>query len=101
MIYDPLLSNENLIENDIKENNINENNINEKIPQSILNFLTKENYTLVRFKGIKSIQKVKCAHFNMVKNNNFSFEFEEKENFYFFIVKQENENYIKKIKKII
>jgi hypothetical protein len=96
MIYDPLLSNENLIENDIKENNINENNINEKIPQSILNFLTKENYTLVRFKGIKSIQKVKCAHFNMVKNNNFSFEFEEKENFYFFIVKQENENYIKK-----
>ncbi len=94
MIYEPLLQNENIIENEKKENNINQN-IEEKIPQSIINFL-EEKYTLVRFKGIKSVQKVKCAHFKMVKNNTFTFEFEEKENYYFFIVKEENENYIKK-----
>ena len=91
MIYEPINSNENLIDNEIN-GSINKN---DKIPQSILNFLAEENYTLVTFNEINSIQKVKCAHFKL-DNKHFTFDFEENDNYYFFIVKQENENYIKR-----
>ena len=41
----------------------------ENIPLSIQTFLDKNNYELVKFKGMKSIYKVKCAYLKSVENH--------------------------------
>ena len=71
----------------------------ENIPLSIQTFLDKNNYELVKFKGMKSIYKVKCAYLKSVENHkkNFLFEYDENKNYYFFIVKKENPKYLNQI----
>ena len=71
----------------------------ENIPLSIQTCLDKNNYELVKFKGMKSIYKVKCAYLKSVENHkkNFLFEYDENKNYYFFIVKKENPKYLNQI----
>ena len=68
------------------------------IKKSIINFVDENKYTLMNFKGITPIHKVKCAYLKNVEKNlkkSFLFDYDESINYYFFIVYQENPNYLK------
>ena len=69
------------------------------IPISISTFLDNNNFTLMKFKGMSSIHTVKCAYLKSVENHkkNFFFDFNESLDYYFFIVYNENHNYLNKI----
>ena len=82
---------------DFQDNSLNmtvNQSIHLPIHKSIQDFLSLRNYKIVEFKGIRPVQEVKCA-FLRLKKNFFHFDYEEKTNYYFFIVKELNNNYIK------
>ena len=70
-----------------------------QIPISITNFLDNNNYTLIKFKQISPIHRVKCAYLKSVENHkkHFFFDFNESEDYYFLIAYKENQNYLQKI----
>ena len=68
------------------------------IPKDIRNYLEENNASLVTFKNIESFHIIKCARLFKTENvraKDFNFEFDEKQNYYFFITKEINQNYLK------
>ena len=62
----------------------------EKIPNIIKNYLQKNNVCIVNFKDIEPVQIIKAALLQKTENvrsKDFNFQFNEQQEFYFFIVK--------------
>ena len=76
----------------------------ENIPNCIKQYLEENNLTLVTFKNVEPIQTIKAAYLektNHIRAKDFTFQFEEKTDYYFFITKEENPNYLKPIQEKI
>ena len=72
----------------------------EKIPVIIKNYLLKNNVCLVTFKDLDSVQIIKAALLQKTENaraKDFNFQFNEDQEYYFFITKELNQNYLKPI----
>ena len=74
------------------------------IPNCIKKYLEENDLTLVTFKNVEPIQIIKAAYLektNNIKAKDYTFQFDEKTDYYFFITKEENPNYLKPIQEII
>ena len=72
----------------------------EKVPQIIKNFLEKKNACIVNFKNIEPVQIIKAALLQKTENvraKDFNFNFNETQDYYFFITKELNHNYLKPV----
>ena len=72
----------------------------EKVPNIIKNYLQKNNVCIVNFKDIEPVQIIKAALLQKTENvrsKDFNFQFNEQQEFYFFITKELNKNYLKPI----
>ncbi len=70
----------------------------EGVPKIILSYLEKNNVCLVTFENIESVQIIKAALLKKTeKGKDFNFHFNEEQDFYFFITKELNPNYLKPI----
>ena len=68
------------------------------VPSIIISYLEKNNVCLVTFKNIESVQIIKAALLKKAeKGKDFNFHFNEEQDFYFFITKELNPNYLKPI----
>ena len=83
-----------------KQNIINTKEELEKVPNIIQNYLKKNNVCIVNFKDIEPVQIIKAALLQKTENvrsKDFNFQFNEQQEFYFFITKELNKNYLKPI----
>ena len=72
----------------------------EKVPPIIKNYLDKNHLCIVNFKGIDPVQIIKAALLKKTDNvraKDFLFQFNETQDFYFFITKELNQNYLKPV----
>ena len=69
------------------------------VPSVIKNYLEQNNVCLVKFKNIEPVQIIKSALLQKSENRNkdFNFHFTEEQDYYFFITKELNSNYMKPI----
>ena len=83
-----------------KQNIINTKEELEKVPNIIQNYLKKNNVCIVNFKDIEPVQIIKAALLQKTENaraKDFNFQFNEDQEYYFFITKELNQNYLKPI----
>ena len=72
----------------------------ENVPPIIKNYLDKNHLCIVNFKGIDPVQTIKAALLKKTDNvraKDFLFQFSEAQDFYFFITKELNPNYLKPV----
>ena len=71
-----------------------------KVPKIIKNYLEKNHLCIVNFKDIEPVQIIKAALLKKTDNardKDFLFQFDEAKDFYFFITKELNPNYLKPV----
>ena len=97
------LSNANIINDEDKERLTSITNKPEdlqNVPNIIRSYLQKNNLSIVNFEGIEPVQIIKAALLQKtenMRNKDFNFQFNEENDYYFFITKELNENYLKPI----
>ena len=72
----------------------------EKVPNIIQNYLQKNKVSIVEFKNIEPVQIIKAALLQKTESaraKDFNFQFNEQQEYYFFITKELNKNYLKPI----
>ena len=72
----------------------------EKVPNIIKTYLEKNNASIVNFNNIEPVQIIKAALLQKtenMKNKDFNFQFNEVQDYYFFITKELNQNYLKPV----
>jgi hypothetical protein len=72
----------------------------ENVPMIVQNYLRDNNVAIVTFKNMEPVQMAKCAYLKKNESKNakdFFFLFNENHNFYVFITKEKNPNYLKPI----
>ena len=68
------------------------------IPSAIQNYLKDNNVAIVTFNNIESFQIIQCAYLKKTENvrsKDYIFQFNENQQYYLFITKEENPNYLK------